>query len=1148
MTSALAVDRYEREHGEAFMTGVQALVRIVLDQRRRDAAGGLRTAALVSGYEGSPLAGLDLELARQDALLRRHDVTVRPAVNEELAATALMGSQLVRSFPRSRYDGVIGMWYGKAPGLDRASDAIKHANHIGVGPTGGVLAAVGDDPGCKSSTLPSQSEPALQGMLMPILYPGDVQDVVDLGVHGFALSRAAGVWVGFKMVTNVADGFGTVCLDPGRVEARIPVLDVGGRRFAHRVEARLIGAVPGELERTLHDQRLELARRYGRENRLNEIAIRGPRDRLGLVASGKTWFDLVQALRDLGLDEPALHDLGVRALRVRMPFPLDRETLHEFADGLDEVIVVEEKRAFLEPLIKDALYERDLRPAVVGKELVPASGELDPDTIARAIGPRLASWLGAASISERLAALDQPAPAAVPLPRTPYFCSGCPHNSSMVVPEGSTVGAGIGCHGMVLLMGSQPVGDIVGMTQMGGEGAQWIGMAPFTETEHFIQNLGDGTLAHSGSLAIRAAVAAGVNVTFKILFNSAVAMTGGQDAVGGLDVARLTYLLAAEGVRRTIVTAEDTDRYRDVRLAENAQVRARGALVASQQELAGVEGVTVLIHDQRCAAETRRLRKRGKLANPSMRVLINERVCEGCGDCGRKSNCLSVVPAETEFGRKTQIHQASCNADYSCLEGDCPSFVTVTGGTPAAPRALPALDPATLPEPVARVEGASFTARITGVGGTGIVTVAQVVAMAALLCGRHVRGLDQTGLAQKGGPVVSDLKITAEPTPLAARLAAQECDLYLGCDLLVAAEPRNLVAASTSRTIAVLSTSVAPTGAMVTDTALAYPAVDGLVARIGERSRADHELDARAIAERLFGSDVHAHFILLGAAYQAGALPLPADEIEAAIELNGTAVEANLQAFRRGRQAVAAPEDLRAAERALTPAPPDPRPLSDAVGALIGRVPDADGELLRKLTIRVPDLVEYANHAYARQYVDFIASVRRAELDRTPGSSAISEAVAVGLHKLMAYKDEYEVARLHLDPAFRRQVEATFGGGARVAFRLHPPLLRALGLDRKLALGPWFVPALKALRRMRRLRGTPLDPFGRAKVRRVERRLVRDYREAISAAMQRLAPESRELVLELAQLPDMVRGYEEIKLANVERFEARAAELGAALG
>ncbi|HYV15614.1 MAG TPA: indolepyruvate ferredoxin oxidoreductase family protein, partial [Conexibacter sp.] len=1029
-------DKYALAEGAVFLTGVQALVRMPLDQRRADARAGLRTATLVSGYQGSPLAAYDSELAAQRALLAAHDVVHQPAVNEELGATAILGSQLAAARADRRYDGVVGIWYGKAPGLDRALDAIRHANFIGVAPSGGAVALVGDDAIAKSSTLPSACEHALHDAQLPILYPGDVQEVLDLGRHAVALSRAAGLWVGMKIATNVADGSATAHVGLDRV-APIPVqIELDGRPYVHVPNAKLVSPVPLQLEHSLH-ARVEAARRYGVANALNRIAVAGPEDVLGVVAAGKTSVDVRHALRRLGLrDDADLYRFGIRLLHVGMPFPLDGALVREFAQGLRELLVIEEKRPFLEPFVKDALYGRSAQPAVSGKHapdgapLVAHGGELDPDAIAQVLGARLAAHRDVSALAERLDALRPAlAPAPLPVHRTPYFCSGCPHNSSMRTPAGATVGAGIGCHGLVVLMEDDGnVGEILGMTQMGGEGAQWIGMAPFVETRHAIQNVGDGTFFHSGSLGVRAAVAAGANVTFKLLYNSAVAMTGGQAAAGASSVPALTRLLEAEGVRRIVVTTEDPDRYRGVTLAANAEVWDRGRIVEAQEQLAAGGGVTVLIHDQECATELRRKRKRGKAAAPAERVLINERVCEGCGDCGVKSNCLSVQPVETDFGRKTRIHQASCNQDLSCLEGDCPSFLTVVPakGRAAGPPAVAALDAAALPEPTPRVPAEAFGVRITGVGGTGVVTVAQIVGVAALLEGRCVHGLDQTGLAQKGGPVVSDLRVEATPSAAPGKLGRAECDLYLGCDLLVAAEERNLAVADAERTLAVLSTARVPTGGMVVDTGLAFPDADGLVARIGASARADGlvALDAAGLARRLFGGEQTANVLLLGAAFQAGALPLPAAAIEQAIELNGTAVALNVQAFRRGRQAVADPDALEAALAAVAPAAPDPPPPDPAAQAIAAHVGAPEGsELARLVASRVGELIAYQGRAYARRYAERVERVRAAEAAAVPdGDGALAEAVAFHLHKLMAYKDEYEVARLHLDPAVRQAI------------------------------------------------------------------------------------------------------------------------------
>ncbi|MFC4585389.1 indolepyruvate ferredoxin oxidoreductase family protein [Sphaerisporangium corydalis] len=1137
-------DRYGREEGRVHLTGIQALVRLPLDQRRRDRRAGLDTAGFISGYQGSPLGGYDLELGRNRALLDEYGVVHRPGLNEELAATSVGGTQLAATLPGFRHDGVFGIWYGKAPGLDRATDAIRHANLAGTHARGGVLALVGDDPVSKSSTVASASEAALADLLLPILYPADPADILGLGLHGFALSRHSGLWTAMKIVTNVADGSATVDLPSDWPNPVLPEVDYDGRPYRHVPTGRMLTPVPLELERSAHYARLEIARAYGHENRLNRVVTGRPGDTIGLVAAGKTWLDLRQALAILGLGDDELARRGIRLLRLGMPWPLDGRTVREFADGLREIVVVEEKRPFIEQQVKELLYAMPDRPAVLGKTgedgrtLFAAGGELDPDLIAR----RLARRLGA-----------EPPPRArrevIPLmPRTPYFCSGCPHNRSTKVPEGSLVGAGIGCHTMVVFMDESQAGEVSGLTQMGGEGAQWIGMAPFLDRDHFVQNIGDGTFLHSGSLAVRAAVAAGSRITFKLLYNSAVAMTGGQRAVGGMPVPEITRLLAAEGVRKIIVTTEDTARYRGVRLAPGAEVWHRDLLLQAQETLAAVDGVTVLVHDQECAAEKRRKRRRGQAETPATRVVVNERVCEGCGDCGAKSNCLSVQPVDTEFGRKTRIHQASCNVDYSCLDGDCPSFLTVTpkpgaqaARAPEPERGWEAGEP---PEPETRVPSDVFTMRVTGVGGTGVVTLAQIIAVAATLDGKHVRSLDQTGLAQKGGAVVSDVTISEEPAERSNKIVEGGCDLYLGADLLVAADPANLAVASARRTIAVLSTAEVPTGRMVADPGLAFPEAGPVVRRVVAASRQEHSvvLDAHALAGRLLGDDQYVNLLLLGAAYQAGALPVSAASLERAIGLNGVAVAANVRAFRLGRHVVHTPGGVDPAPAPAAPAAVA-RPGAEA-GELIDLVKaEAGSELERLLAVRVPELVAYQDARYAARYAGVVARVRQAEAAVTD-ETALTEAVARNLHKLMAYKDEYEVARLCLDPAAGADIEERFGPGAKVRWRLHPPLLRSLGLRRKISLGPWFRPVFRLLYAMRRLRGTPVDPFGRAHVRRVERELVEEYAAAVEACAAGLTTGSYERAVELAGLPDLVRGYEQVKLASVARYRERLATLG----
>ncbi len=821
-------DKYKLSHGDAFVTGVQALVQLLVTQHRQDRSDGASAGALVTGYQGSPLGVLDLELQRHPDVLAENGIVHQPAVNEELAATALLGSQLVGRVATARFDRVVGMWYGKAPGLDRAADAIRHANHIGCPPTGGVLAVVGDDPGAKSSTLPSASETTLAALQLPTLYPADPAEVVELGLHGYAMSRLSGLWVGCKVATSVADGSQSVSLAPPA--PHVPVtIDIDGRPYVHTPSATLAGKSTLDLERSLFYARTEIARRYITANNINRIVVGGTADRIGIVSAGKTWLDLRQALLIMGLDDAELARLGIRLIKLGALYPLDREGMRQFTAGLETVIVVEEKGPFIESQVRDLLYADAVRPDVVGKtdgaghELFAANGELSPDQIADSLIRPLTRHhpIDALARWQEERAAHRP-PVRLPLMvRTPYFCSGCPHNRSVKVPEGSLVGGGIGCHGMAVLMKPEQVGTLLGLTQMGGEGAQWVGMAPFSLENHIFQNLGDGTFFHSGSLAVRAAVSSGVNITYKILYNSAVAMTGGQDVKGARPIPDLARLLLAEGVRRVIITTEDPSRLRGAPLPRGVEVWHRDRLIEAQEVLAAIPGVTVLVHDQECAAEKRRKRKRGTLADPAQRIFVNQRVCEACGDCGVKSNCLSVQTVETEFGPKTHIHQPSCNKDYTCVDGDCPSFISVLPGTGRSnirpgrpgPDVLAAGDfPGVVVAP-----STSWTVRFLGVGGTGVVTASQILGTAALADGLRVRGLDQTGLAQKGGPVVSDLIMGTDPVERGNKLGDGECDLYLGCDLVVAANPIYLAVADPGRTASIVSTARVPTGDMVGD-------------------------------------------------------------------------------------------------------------------------------------------------------------------------------------------------------------------------------------------------------------------------------------------------------------------------------------------
>jgi indolepyruvate ferredoxin oxidoreductase len=935
---------------------------------------------------------------------------------------------------------------------------------------------------------------------------------------------------------------------------RVTIVDPGfvweGAPWEHKQNMMALPPYSLETERQIFYGRLEAARAFAAANRINRITVPTADAWLGIAAAGKTYYDLREALSELGLDDAALRRYGIRLMQVRMLYPLEPGTVREFGRGLQELLVVEEKRGFLELLMRDALYNQADRPVIVGKRdlegkpLVPADGELDADRIAQIVASRIERRVQLPSVTSRVALLEalRERPQPLALVRTPYFCSGCPHNRSTVVPQGSLAGGGIGCHGMALLMDR----NTLGITHMGGEGAQWVGMAPFTETPHLFQNLGDGTFTHSGSQAIRQATAAGTHITYKILYNSAVAMTGGQDAAGAMAPAELTRLLDAEGVKRIIVVTDEPGKYpRETRWAPGVEVWHRDRLDEAQRVLRDTPGVTVLLYDQRCAAEKRRLRKRKKLPDPALRVFINEAVCEGCGDCGVKSNCLSVQPVDTEFGRKTQIHQSSCNKDYSCLDGDCPSFLTVVPRGPRRRQERPAagLD-RELPEPTLRV-AADASVYMMGIGGTGVVTVNQILGTAALLDGKHVRGLDQTGLSQKGGPVVSHLKISGEMTEVSNKVAAGGADCYLGFDLLVAVSPVNLDHARSDKTIAVVSTSQVPTGAMVTQTDVHFPELSGLTTSIGRVTRKDENvyLDALGLAELLFDDHMASNLILLGAAYQAGAIPVSARAIEEAIVHNGVSVKTNTQAFRAGRLAVADPAWLAGLRKHRVGALETVAPLSAEARALIDGI-GAEGELRRLLEIRVPELIAYQDAAYTRPYVEFVDKVAAAERAAVPGETSLAEGVARYLFKLMAYKDEYEVARLHLANDLAAQLAEEYPDGVEVRYALHPPILRAMGMKKKLKLGRWFDGGFRLLTAMRGLRGTALDPFGRAEVRRVERELIGEYRALVEKSLVGLSPDTHERAVKLANLPDVIRGYEDIKLRNVQKFRDEVRALG----
>jgi len=1036
--------------------------------------------------------------------------------------------------PGARHDGVFGMWFGKAPGVDRAADALHHANFHGVASNGGVLAVAGDDPHARSTILPTDSNTILSSFSMPILAPGNVQEVLDLGRHGYALSRAAGLWVGFKLVSDVADSIGTAEVGLDRVRPVVPELLFDGAPHRPQFRANEAGPPMIEREREIHYGRLELARRYARLNGLNRVIGVGPGARRGILTAGKTYYDLRAALDSLGIDEAGLAAAGLRILKMGMVFPFDAATARDFAEGLEEILVVEDKTPFLEQALKSALYGRPGAPLVFGKEdaegriLLTACGELSADIVRDA----LARWLGLPQPrQDALPALNLPAES-----RTPYFCSGCPHNRALKVPPGSVVGAGIGCHIMTLWMGDV-MGPVTSYSQMGGEGAQWVGLSRFTDTRHFFQNLGDGTFSHSGSLAIRFAVAAGINITYKLLYNSAVAMTGGQDVFGGKSVAAIVRELLAEGVRRIVVTTDDPERYRGIELGERTAVRHRDDLLAIEQDLARESGVTVLINDQQCAAEKRRLRKRGRLARPPRHVLINERVCEGCGDCGVKSNCLSVEPVPTEFGRKTRINQTSCNQDYSCLLGDCPSFMTLEGELPEVRAAAVADPPVDLPDPVPCVPSDHFSVFMAGIGGTGVVTTNQVLGMAAALAGCTVRGIDQIGSSQKAGPVVSHLHIARAPEEGAARLMAGQADLLLAFDMLTAAQPQHLGIAAASRTILVGNLDMVPTGATVTDVRRAVPEPEVLRSRLAAATRAPaHFIPALTLARRVLGNEAAANMLLVGAAFQAGAIPLPRAAIEQAIRMNGVAVDANLRAFHWGRIAVHAPalvtQTLQPAS-VPTPATTLPPALSTPLAALA-----LDPQMEARVALRLAELTAFQDSALAARYLARLGAV--AGISRDPG---LIEAVALNLYKLMAVKDEYEVARLIVADFDRNDGYA----GARLHWHLHPTFLRALGIRHKVRLGRWFIPLARLLARLKILRGTRFDLFGATRARRADRALLLSYEAMLRDLLARPLPADLAPVRALAALPDMVRGYEEVRLGTIDAYHAACERLLARL-
>ncbi len=1120
-------DKYLLDEGRIFVTGIQALVRLPMLQHSRDQQAGLRTAGFVSGYRGSPLGALDQQLRRAEEFLDPHAITFVPAVNEDLAATAAWGTQQAELDGEGKYDGVFAMWYGKGPGVDRSGDALRHANLAGTSPNGGALALLGDDHTCESSTTAHQSEYAMVDAMIPVLNPAGVQDILDYGLFGWALSRYSGCWVALKCVHDTVEATASVEVSSERGRILVP--------RDHRLPEGGVNIrwpdTPQAQERRLHEHKLPAVQAFVRANAPDREVLSASDARLGIVTTGKSYLDLRSALSELGIDAAEACRLGLRVYKVAVVWPLEPDGLRAFCRDLRQVLVVEEKRPLLEEQVKSILYADAERPQVIGKRdehgawLFPSAGRLGSLDIALAVGERLRQLTGDPALGARLAALRERAAtvnrAPPPMQRTPYFCAGCPHNTSTRVPEGSKALAGIGCHYMAQWMDRATAR----YTQMGGEGASWLGESFFSRRAHMFQNIGDGTYFHSGLLAIRATVAAGTNITYKILYNDAVAMTGGQPMDGPLSVDRITWQVHAEGVRRIAVVSDEPHKYaRDTRWAPGVKVYHRERLDAVQREFRDVEGTTVIVYDQTCAAEKRRRRKRGRLPDPPRRVFINEAVCEGCGDCGVQSNCVAIVPVESEFGRKRQIDQSACNKDYSCLLGFCPSFVTVHGGRvrsgagPGAASAPPLPPPPELPA----LQG-TYRIVLTGVGGTGVVTIGALLGMAAHVSGRGCSVLDMLGLAQKGGAVMSHIVLAPTPGDISAtHVPGAGADLLLGGDLVVSASPEVVATLRDGHTRAVVNSYEMMTGDFARDADVQFPAA-ALRERLGE-VLGEAPLDfvnTTLIATRVLGDSIAANLFLLGFAWQRGYLPLEAAAIERAIELNAVAVALNTEAFHWGRRVA---HDPGCVEAVAVPAPVREPTLEELIGQ------------------RSAHLAEYQNERYARRYRKLVESMREAE-SANGGGESLTRLVARNFHKLLAYKDEYEVARLYTDGRFQRHLEEVFEGDYRLEFHLAPPGLarrdRASGAVRKIGFGPWVLRLFRLLARLRWLRATPFNPFGYSRDRRLERRLLNEYEREVRALAARLGElPHREVAARLAA-PEQIRGYGHVKAAAVQRLRVQ---------
>lgn len=1144
-----SAEMYGRETGRIYLTGTQALVRLPLMQRRLDRLHGLNTAGLISGYRGSPLGTYDQQLWKASAQLAAHDIVFQPGLNEDLAATALWGAQMHKAFGEVTADGVFGIWYGKGPGVDRSGDVLRAANMLGTSALGGVLAVSGDDHAAQSSMYPHQTDGIFQSASIPILQPANLQEILEFGLAGIAMSRFSGLWVCLKTIAEVIETAGSLQLPepPVYVTPTDFVVPPHGLNWDPRI------AWPGqraELERRLLAERLPAALAWARANGIDREVVPGAHARLGIVTVGKAHQDVMQAVRDLGLSHADLQALGIAIYKVGMSWPLETVGMRRFAEGKEEILVVEEKRSIVESQIKDTLYHSNatVRTRVVGKTdqdgvaLLPEISEFNPLLLAQVLVARIGDR--APALTARLQALQACAAGgfrsevATPV-RRPYFCAGCPHNTSTKSPDGSLSGGGIGCHVMAL---TEPKLKTSTFSQMGGEGAQWIGAAPFSATRHVFQNLGDGTYQHSGLLAIRAALAAKTNVTYKILYNDAVAMTGGQPAEGQIDPARITRQLHAEGVSIIALVSDQPQRWQgNPELAANVAIHHRDQMDQVQREMREVEGVTAIIYEQTCASEKRRRRKRKEYPDPDKRLFINPRVCEGCGDCSVQSNCIAVQPLETAFGRKRVINQSSCNKDFSCVKGFCPSFVEIDGVQLRKPdaarmKSIEAEALAQLPPAVMSLPAQPYNIFITGIGGTGVLTLGALLGAAAHLENKGASVLDFTGLAQKNGAVVSQVRIAASPDDIdAVRIGIGAVDLLIGTDLVVAAGADNLLRLATTRTTAIVNLDQTPTADVVTQRDATLP-VGEMLNSVQRNSRSMHTFKASTLAQKLFGDTVAAHTLMLGYAWQRGLVPLSLVALERAIELNGAAIEMNKRALSWGRIAAASPDTL-----ALLDGEAQAKPASAAIPKNVGEA----------LTHFQQELVAYQNDAYAQRYRQLTMRARQAEqalaVGSTDGDASFAMAVVQQAYKLMAYKDEYEVARLYAAPEFKAALAQQFSTTKKIGVWLSPPFMSridaATGRPRKRKFGPWILSAFDVLAKLRGLRGSRFDPFGYTEERRMERQLVTDYFAMIETLCNGLNRDNLALATELAALPAMVRGYGPVKLAAIKDYEEQKASL-----